>query len=226
MRVTAIVLAAGKGERLGLGFNKIFAKLLDKPVLVYSLELFEACADIEQIIVVAAAAEQEQIRSLVAEYGITKAKTIVPGGDSRARSVACALPYISCCSDLVLVHDGARPLLKSADLQAVLAAVEHSEGAILAVPVTDTIKQVSAGCIVGTLQRSTLWAAQTPQVFPVEAFLDAYAGLDNSVTDDASLMEACGAKIRVVAGSTDNLKITNPLDLALAELLLKQRQEA
>ena len=226
MQVTAIVLAAGRGERLGLGFNKVFAELSGRPVVVRSLEIFENIPEVAQTIVVSAAGEEEQIRALVEKYAIKKVKTIVAGGSTRSRSVAAALPYISCCSDWILIHDGARPLLQVADIQSLLQAAEPGCGAILAVPVVDTVKEVHNGVISNTPERALLWAAQTPQMFPVAEYLDACALLDNSLTDDASLFEAAGRPVKIVPGSADNIKITRLLDLELAELLLKKRQEA
>lgn len=233
MQVTAIVVAAGKGLRLGLGFNKVYAELMGKPVLAYSLETLDKNPDIGQIIVVAAESEIEAAEALIAEYGITKAGNVVAGGSSRFRSVAAALPYISCKSDVVLVHDGARPLLTAEDLAAVIVAGAGGCGAILATPVTDTIKQVAlydepdtdnaVGFIASTPERKNLWRALTPQVFPVDLFLEAYGSLGCKVTDDASLFEALGMQVKIVAGSDDNIKITTPKDLLMAELILKER---
>lgn len=229
MQVTAIILAAGKGERMGLGFNKVFATLQGKPVLAHSLMLFEQTSEIHQIIVVAAKGELETVKKIAAEYHISKATNFVEGGSTRFRSVAAALPYISCTATLVAVHDGARPLLKTEDLQAVLRAAEKKDGAILAAPVQDTIKeeQLIAGqpshLIGNTLNRNILWRAFTPQVFPVDLFLDAYTRLDKNVTDDAALVESLGAEVLIVPGDVTNIKITTPMDLKLAELLLAER---
>lgn len=233
MQVTAIVVAAGKGLRLGLGFNKVYAELQGKPVLVYSLETLDKNADIRQIIVVAAEDEIDNARALIAKYGIAKATNVVAGGSSRFRSVAAALPYISCKSDVVLVHDGARPFLDDKDLAAVIAAGATDSGAILAIPVVNTIKQVAlydeptadnaVGCIISTPERRNLWQALTPQVFPVDLFLEAYSSLGCKVTDDASLFEALGLSVKIVAGSDDNIKITNPKDLLVADLILRER---
>ena len=233
MQVTAIVVAAGKGLRLGLGFNKVYAELMGKPVLAYSLETLDKCPYIEQIIVVAAEAEIEDAHNLIEKYQIAKVKNVVKGGSTRFRSVAAALPYISCKSDVVLVHDGARPLLTADDLETVIKAGAKGCGAILATPVTDTIKQVElyedeanskvAGHILKTPDRKKLWRALTPQVFPVELFLEAYGSMGCNVTDDASLMEALGLQVKIVAGRDDNIKITTPMDLLVAELILQER---
>ncbi len=236
MQTTVVVLAAGQGRRMGADINKIFLDLGGKPVLAHSLLLFERIEAVNQIIVVAAAGEIPQVQRLVEEYGISKAGIVVEGGSTRLRSVAAALPYISCKSDLVAVHDGARPLLEEADLRAVLraAAAPDVSGAILAAPVTDTIKTVCpredaagsvAGIVDGTLQRDRLWRAMTPQVFAIEPFIEAYSALNKDFTDDAALLEAGGAAVAVVRGSERNLKITTAFDLRLAELILKERVE-
>lgn len=236
MQVTAIVVAAGKGLRLGLGFNKVYAELKGKPVLAYSLEILNQNPDIKQIILVAAEAEIEAAKELIEKYNITKAMNVVPGGSTRFRSVASALPYINCKSDVVLVHDGARPLLTAEDLAAVIEHGSKGNGAILATPVTDTIKKVElpkgvepekgkvAGTILNTPDRKTLWRALTPQVFPVEVFLEAYSSMSSRVTDDASLLEMLGLSVKIVVGSDDNIKITNPKDLLIAELILEERR--
>ncbi len=235
MNVTAIVLGAGQGRRMGANKNKIWLELAGKPVLQYSLERFEQAADVRQIIVVAAEAEVAQAQALVERLGLSKAGTVVAGGSTRLRSVAAALPYISCTADLVAVHDGARPLFTAADLQAVLAAaaLPGYAGAILAAPVTDTIKLVGEGACAGpgellgpieaTLARERLWRALTPQVFGIEPFIEAYSGLDKDFTDDAALLAAHGGRVGLVWGSEDNIKITTPRDLLLTELILQNR---
>lgn len=235
MNVTAIVLGAGQGKRMGAGKNKIWLELAGKPILQYSLERFEAAPDVRQIIVVAAEAELAQAQALVERLGLSKAGAVVAGGSTRLRSVAAALPYISCTADLVAVHDGARPLFTEVDLQAVLAAAVRPgyAGAILAAPVTDTVKLLGAGGGAGrgelqgpieaTLARERLWRALTPQVFGIEPFIEAYSGLDKDFTDDAALLAAHGGRVGLVWGDEDNIKITTPRDLLLAELILQNR---
>lgn len=153
------------------------------------------------------------------------------------RSVAAALPYISCTADLVAVHDAARPLLGQADWQAVLAAAARPDylGAILAAPVTDTIKllpkavaQAEPGRLLGPIEgsppRELLWRALTPQVFAIEPFIEAYSRMDKDFTDDAALLAASvRGQVALVSGSADNIKITTPRDLQLAELILAEK---
>lgn len=233
MQTAVIVLAAGQGRRMGADRNKIFLELAGRPVLVHSLEVFEQAQEVSQIVVAAAADEVAQIQALIKQAGITKAKTVVEGGSTRLRSVAAALPYVSCTADFVAIHDGARPLLSPADLARVLAAADTPGvvGAILAAPVTDTIKTVLAaesGDVVGPIaaspDREKLWRALTPQVFAIEPLLAAYSRLDKDFTDDAALLAADGGRVLMVRGSEENIKITTPMDLKLAELILQARQ--
>lgn len=237
MQAAVIVLAAGQGRRMGAGMNKIFLELAGEPVLLHSLRVFEQAAEVSQIVVAAAADEVAQIQALVDKAGITKAKTVVEGGSTRLRSVAAALPYVSCTAELVAIHDGARPLLTEEDFAAVLAAAARPDvvGAILAAPVTDTIKTAAkagdvatgdvVGRIAGSLDRELLWRALTPQVFAIEPLLAAYSRLDKDFTDDAALLAAAGGEVLIVRGSEENIKITTPMDLKLAELILQDRRE-
>lgn len=236
MQTAVIVLAAGAGRRMGAKVNKVFLDLAGEPVLLHSLRVFEQSAEVSQIVVAAAADEMEQVNGIIREGGITKAKTVVEGGSTRLRSVAAALPYVSCTADFVAIHDGARPLLSQEDFANVLAAAKRSQvvGAILAAPVTDTIKTVAAaeahkrgevvGNIVGSPDRELLWRALTPQVFAIEPMLAAYSRLDRDFTDDAALLAADGGEVAIVCGSEENIKITTPMDLKLAELILRERE--
>lgn len=236
MQAAVIVLAAGQGRRMGAGMNKIFLDLAGEAVLLHSLRVFEQAAEVGQIVVAAAADEVEQIQAAISAAGITKAKTVVEGGSTRLRSVAAALPYVSCTAKFVAIHDGARPLLSAEDFASVLAAAKAPDvvGAILAAPVTDTIKAVAnvretapgevVGKIAGSPERELLWRALTPQVFAIEPLLAAYSRLDKDFTDDAALLAADGGEVVIVRGSEENIKITTPMDLKLAELILQDRK--
>ena len=238
MQVTVILLAAGQGQRMGATINKIWLSLNGKPLLQYSLAFFEQAPQVNQVIVVAQEGEIAQTEQLIAQLRLQKAGLVVAGGSTRLRSVAAALPYISCTAELVAVHDAARPLLQMADWQAVLqaASLPDSVGAVLAAPVTDTIKLLaaneaapdkSAGAVVGAIEatppRDLLWRALTPQVFAIEPFIEAYSTMDKDFTDDAALLAANGGgRVALVRGSADNIKITTPRDLQLAQLILTE----
>jgi len=225
--ITAVIPAAGQGSRMRAGMNKQFLKLLGKPVLVHTLEIFEKCELINDVVLIASQGEEDYCRYLLQEYGLSKITRIVTGGQERQHSVAGGLAQVSNKCDIVAVHDGARPLLLLSHLIKTLEAVSHHDGAVLAVPVKDTIKEsMNDKTVKCTLDRSRLWTVQTPQVFRKDVLIYAYEkamkeGFNG--TDDASLAEHFGFRIKVVEGSYENIKITTPEDLDLAELILKRR---
>lgn len=225
--VTALIAAAGQGTRMASDVNKQLLLLRGKPLLAETLNIFQQCPEVDQIILVAGVGEAEEFQRLTERCQLSKVKQIVIGGRQRQDSVAEGLKNLSPACDLVAVHDGARPLLTSAHLAAVIQAAAETGGAVLAVPVKDTLKLVGpTGLVESTPDRSTLWAVQTPQVFQKEILLKAYAQAARDGfygTDDASLVERCGYPVQVVMGSYENIKITTPDDLALAELLLRRR---
>ncbi len=227
MSATAIVLAAGKGLRMGSEENKIFLPLGGYPVLYWSLKIFEDCPRINQIIVAAAQEEIPRISQITAEYGFGKVQDIVAGGETRAESVRACLSSIAKRCRTVLIHDGARPLLAMADVEKIIDTVEEThQGAILGVPLSDTLHQVGENMqISNTIVRSSCWRAQTPQCFPKGVLLGAYGAYDGkkTVTDDASLVRAIGGIVRVIHGSRENIKITDPIDIKLAETILAER---
>lgn len=227
--ITAVIAAAGQGSRMKAGVNKQFLELLGKPVLIHTLEIFEKCSLIDEVILIAPSGEESYCQDLIKEYGLSKTTKFVAGGQERQDSVARGLEKLSNRCDIVAVHDGARPLLLCSDLINILQiqATSKADGAILAVPVKDTIKESLDGKIVKcTLDRSKLWMVQTPQVFRKDVLTSAYQkALEEGFTgtDDASLVERYGFKIKLVEGSYENIKITTPEDLDLARLILKRR---
>ncbi len=217
-RATAVIAAAGSGERLGAGRPKALAPLGGRPMLAWSLDAFASAAAIEAVVVAAPPGHAGEIEG----DGVT----VVPGGESRSESVARALEAVE--SDLVVVHDAARPLVTAALIDAVVAALDadrSADGVVAAAPVTDTIKEADAGLAVGrTLDRSALWAVQTPQAFRSARLRDAAASADLSeATDDAMLVERAGGRVLIHPAPAENLKVTTPLDLRLAELVLAGR---
>lgn len=164
--ITAVIPAAGQGSRMKAGFNKQYIMLQGKPILVHTLEVFENCKLIKDVVVVASPGEEDYCRELLQEYGLTKITQVVTGGQERLQSVALGLAQVSKNCDIVAVHDGARPLLLLSQLNEVLSVVPANDGAVLAVPVKDTIKEIDDHHLVkSTLERAKLWAVQTPQVF-------------------------------------------------------------
>jgi 2-C-methyl-D-erythritol 4-phosphate cytidylyltransferase len=213
----ALILAAGRGERLGAGCPKALAELAGRPLLQWSIETLRRTRGIERIVV-----------ALPPEVPVPPGTVGVLGGTVRSESVRLALSAAG-AGDPVLVHDAARPLLTAQLAEAVLRAVGEDgvEGAIAAAAVTDTVKRVdAAGTVEETLERTRLWAVQTPQVFrrkALERALDVPPQVLAQATDDAWLVERDGGRVVVVAAPRENLKVTTPLDLALAELLLAAR---
>jgi 2-C-methyl-D-erythritol 4-phosphate cytidylyltransferase len=210
----ALVVAAGRGERLGTPVPKAFANLAGRPMVEWSLAALQDVAAVTEIVV----ALPPGIAAPAGTIG-------VPGGSQRSHSVRAALAA-SAHDDVVIVHDAARPLVTPALISACLDALGDADAAIAATPVTDTIKECADGHVVSTLDRSRLWAVQTPQVFRRAALERALAQDDRAVaaaTDDAALVEALGGTVRIVPAPPENLKVTTALDLRVAEMLLADR---
>jgi 2-C-methyl-D-erythritol 4-phosphate cytidylyltransferase len=215
----ALIVAAGRGERLGGDRPKALVEVAGQSLLQWSVQALQAVRGMETIVV-----------ALPAGTPAPSGVTAVEGGAVRSDSVRRALAAIP-LGDPVLVHDAARPLLTAGLAEAVISALEQdpsAEAAIAAAPVTDTVKRVGAGGVVReTLDRGELWAVQTPQVFrraALERALDVAPEILAAATDDASLIERAGGRVIVVPASPENIKVTTPLDLEIAELLLAGRR--
>ena len=220
----AIVVAAGRSTRMG-GADKLFAPLGGVPLLARALRAFQDSPLVDRIVLVLSAANLERGRELAAEYGIGKLAAACEGGPRRQDSVRLGLDALGTC-DWVLVHDGARPLLSAELIERGLAAARETGAAVPAVPLADTVKEAAAdGMVERTLDRSRLWAAQTPQVFRYDLLLRAHrevtAEVTADVTDDAAMLEALGLPVKLFEGSPANIKVTTPEDLRLAEALLE-----
>ncbi len=229
----ALIVAAGSGERLGAGRPKALVELAGRPLVQWSIDALLAVADVDRLVVALPAGAELPLDARAVERLST-----VEGGASRSDSVRLALAAAGTAAgedgqDLVLVHDAARPLLSASLAESVIAALarDHdADAAIAALPVTDTVKRVDRqDAVRETLDRSELWAVQTPQVFRREALaraLDVPARELARATDDAWLIERAGGRVIVVRGSDENLKVTTPMDLRVAELLLAERAAA
>jgi 2-C-methyl-D-erythritol 4-phosphate cytidylyltransferase len=212
----ALLVAAGRGERLGSAGPKAFVACAGRPLVEWSVAALQACADVERIVVALPP-------GVVAPPGTEG----VAGGEQRSQSVQAALRHAG-DADVVVVHDAARPLVTPQVVQDCLdtLAAEDCDAAIAAAPVADTIKEARGEVVVRTLDRSRLWAVQTPQVFRRDVLERALASEPETVaaaTDDASLVERLGGEVRLVIAPRENLKVTTPEDLRLAELLLRAR---
>ena len=222
MRVIAIILAAGSGVRMESEVNKHLLPLAGKPVIVYTLEAFERCAAIDAIVLVTSAENVAAYQALIAEHNITKVSHIVLGGETRQASAHNGLRAAGEC-DIVLLHDGARPLIAQREIEAVICDAAEYGGAVVAVPAKDTTVRTRDGFIEAQLERSTLWQVQTPQAFKAAIIREAYeAAARDGVqsTDDTGLVIRLGKTVKITPGSYANIKITTPEDLAIAEALL------
>jgi 2-C-methyl-D-erythritol 4-phosphate cytidylyltransferase len=235
--VTAVIAAAGSGERLGAGGPKAFVPLAGRPLVEWSIVAMRAAAGVGSIVVACPPGHVHDLSG--------RDLAVVDGGATRAQSVANALVAVD--TELVAIHDAARPLVTPELVEGViatLAADPQADGAIAATPVTDTVKRAARGLgtdsgahrapnqsfeVEETVDRGQLWAAQTPQVFRVEALRRALAADRaqlESATDEAMMVEAAGGRVLIHPASPENLKVTTPLDLRVAELLLASRDPA
>ncbi|MCX5641843.1 MAG: 2-C-methyl-D-erythritol 4-phosphate cytidylyltransferase [Candidatus Omnitrophica bacterium] len=225
---TAIIVAAGKGERLAAGTDKPFLKLNGRPIVSYSLSLFEEITEISSIILVVSGEKMVEASALVSRCGLRKVKEIVVGGAIRQESVWNGLEAIPPNVQTVLIHDAARPLI-SRDKVVYLITLGKKMATIPVLPVSDTLKEVKGGCVLRTLNRQYFYTVQTPQVFPREVILAAHRQAKRFGmigTDDAALVEAAGFPVQITEGDRANIKITYPEDLLYAKLILKSMQNA
>ena len=215
----AVIVAAGRSRRMG-GVDKLLAPLAGRPVLAHSIATFVEHPSVHSVVVVVSEANQAEVEDLLGD--IAPSAIVVLGGARRRDSVRAGLGALPRC-EFVLVHDGARPLVTAAMIDAALAGAREKDAAICAIQVADTVKQVdNYGFSRRTMDRDGLMLAQTPQAFRLELLLRAHAAHAEDVTDDAMLVELMGLPVRIVAGSKRNLKVTTPDDLVLAEALLSQ----
>jgi 2-C-methyl-D-erythritol 4-phosphate cytidylyltransferase len=230
MSVAALVLAAGRGERLGGGLPKAFVPLAGKALVIRALEALAAPAEIDLVIPVIARRDLDRWSDLRSQLAaIPKLAEPALGGAERQDSMAAGLAALSASVSHVAVHDAARPLVRPEAVDRVVRAAKRDGAAILAVPVRDTIKRVRGGRVLETPERSECFAAQTPQVFRLEILREALAkaAIDEFVgTDDAQIVEALGVAVTVVDGDVENFKVTRASDLAAAERVLRARGEA
>ncbi len=227
-RCTALVAAAGSSTRMG-GINKLLQPLDGVPVLVRTLTALQRAGRIDEIVVAAREEDVVEISRLCRTYGITKCAKVVRGGESRTHSVLLAALEARPDAELLAVQDGARPLVTPELIDAVAEAAARTAAAAPAVPVKDTVKVVRAdGTVDRTLDRDALRAVQTPQIFEasiLKAALQSALEAGAAVTDDCSAVERLGKRVYLVEGDEENLKITTPVDLLLAEAILKDREE-
>jgi len=221
-----LVPAAGRGERLGPGAPKALRELSGSPMLVHAVKALAASPLVDLVVVAAPAESVEQVRSLLGGSEIGAELAVVAGGETRPESVARALINLPHDVDVVLVHDAARPLVPVEVVSSVAAAVREGHPAVIPVlPMVDTIRSVDAGgSITGTVPRDQLRAVQTPQGFQRSVLQRAHAEVDDSVTDDAGMVESLGIPLHAVEGHEESFKVTRPMDIVLAEAVIAKRR--
>ena len=220
--VSAIIVAAGSSQRMG--FDKLLSLIGNKPVVAHSIDRFEQCDEIDEVILVVRSDRREEFQRVVDVCGFTKVNRLVDGGDERHLSVWNGIAQLSEASEIVAIHDAARPLVSS-ELIGRSVTLARACGAVsLAAPVVETVKRADAERnVIGSVDRSGLWATQTPQVFRFDWLLDAYKRIvdsGRSVTDEVSALQEAGYPVRLLQNTDWNVKITFPRDLKLAEKMI------
>ncbi|RBP44850.1 2-C-methyl-D-erythritol 4-phosphate cytidylyltransferase [Garciella nitratireducens] len=223
--VTAIIVAAGQGTRMKAGVNKQYLLLQGKPILAHTIQVFERCELIHEVIVVVGKNEKLKcLQEIIRPYGYEKVKRIVIGGDTRQQSMYNGLKAVTPHTDIVITHDGARPLIHQEILKKSIQETQIHKATIVGVPVKDTIKMINEnGFVHTTPKRDLVWIVQTPQSFSYGLIIEAHerAYKESFIgTDDATLVERIGHPIKIIKGEYDNIKITTPEDLIMAEAIL------
>ncbi|WP_024861463.1 2-C-methyl-D-erythritol 4-phosphate cytidylyltransferase [Ruminococcus flavefaciens] len=223
MKTSVVIVCAGNSTRMG-GVNKILLPLGERKVIGVTMQAFQSCESVSEIIIVAREDDIPAIQAEAEAAGITKLAACTIGGSTRQESVFNGVRKISKDTELVAIHDGARPLVKPEHIEKVIKDASVFGGATLGVPVKDTIKTVDGGLIIDTPPRSSLYITQTPQIFKRRLYFE---GIDFALehgldfTDDCQLVEAIGGKVAMTVGDYTNIKITTPEDIAIAEVLLQ-----
>lgn len=226
MKIGAIIPAAGQGKRMNRNINKQYLQLDDRPLLAHTIDIFSNNSKIDQIIVVVSEDEIDYCRDeILKKYGFDHVK-LIAGGETRQQSVYAGLMAFSPAINYVIIHDGARPLLSGNLLDRIIKNIGVYKALTAGVPVKDTIKVVEDNYVSSTLDRDKLTAIQTPQAFDYNLICRAHNSYDGELnaTDDATLVEAVGHKVRVIKGDHRNIKITTPGDLIAAEAILKEEK--
>lgn len=222
MSVGVIIPAAGQGKRMGSTESKQFLSLHQRPIVLHTIDVFEKHPDVEELVIVTRESEIARMHDLIEQQSYQTEIRLVVGGNERQESVCCGVQEVK--SEWVMVHDAVRPFVTQEAITRLISAIKEYDAAILAVPVKDTIKQIEANQVNGTLDRSKLWSIQTPQGFQRELLLRAhFQASGNHATDDSALVERLGVKVHVVDGEYTNIKITTPEDLIFAEAIFQMK---
>ena len=226
-KCSAVVVSAGLARRMG-GVDKVLAPLGELPVLVHTLYAFQDCACVEEVILVAREDLMVELGRLCKEFDLDKVKKVIVGGKERIHSVQAGLREVDPKAELIAIHDGARPLVTQEIIRDTVTRAALTGAAVPAIPLTDTVKRAEDGLAVETVDRSQLWAVQTPQVFEaglIKAAVQKAIDDGELLTDDCGAVERMGMKVTLTSGSPENIKITTPIDLILGEAILQARAD-
>ena len=224
MSVSAVIVAAGTSKRMNDGVDKLAVQLSGKPLLAWTISRFESAEIIDEIIVVTKKDEIAKVKEMTKSEGFRKVTSVVKGGAYRQQSAQNGLNAVSTDSKVVLIHDGARPLIRTSDIKKIVESAKENGAALLAVPSKDTVKEVQNGIVTQTLPRESVWLAQTPQGFRKELLQEAFSSAEKEGyigTDDASLVERIGKDVAIVEGHSSNIKVTVTPDIGVVQSLLK-----
>ena len=228
-RVTAVIVSAGKSERMGMEISKQFIPLCDIPVIARSISAFQASGMVSKIVIVTRQEDIMEVADIVHEFGFDKVARIVKGGQTRQQSAAAGLKAADDC-EYIAVHDGARPLITPQCIDRVIQTAIETHAAAAAVKLKDTLKKADEnGNISATVDRSSLWLVQTPQAFETGLYRDALEKAEESgedYTDDCQLIEMAGSPVRLVVGEYTNIKLRTKEDILIAESIVRARGDA
>ena len=227
MKIVALIAAAGKGRRMNSRISKSFIPVSGKPILAYTIDIFEKCKSIDKIYLIVSPEEKEIChKNVILRYKFSKVQELVDGGDTRQDSIYNGLKALDKDTDIIVIHDGVRPLVEETIIQDSIEEAQKYGAAIAAIPIKDTVKKSDNNFYISkTLNREEIWRAQTPQTFKYDIILPAYhqAYKDKYLaTDDAAIVEKYGHKVKLIIGPEENIKITTPFDLIVAEVFLKK----
>lgn len=223
-----VIPAAGQGKRMNVGMNKLFIPLNQIPVIIHTLNVFDQDENCKGVILAVNENEVNLFIELIRKYHIKNVIKIVNGGKERQNSVYNGLKAVPDEDAIVLIHDGARPFIKPSIIHELVKSASRNKGAIVAVPMKDTIKAAKNNIVEKTVERSSLWSVQTPQAFRLSVILNAHErALEDQFlgTDDSSLVERLGKKVHIVMGDYENIKLTTPEDLIYGEAILAKKKK-
>jgi len=227
MKIAALVAAAGLGKRMNSKIGKPFIPIFGKPILSYTLEKFEKCPLIDEVYLVVAKNEKDYCwKNVIVKYHLKKVQKLISGGNTRQESVFNGLRSVKKNTDIIVIHDGARPFIHESIIKKSISVADKDGAAVTAAPLKDTLKQVKEDFLIhSTLDRAKIWRAQTPQTFKYKLIMSVYqqAWKDGfTATDDSAILERYGHVVRLIIGSEENIKITSPFDIFIAESILKR----